>query len=74
MGHCRRLLTILAHRAHAKYKLVSIMLSVLMVYMLAASVVSSIKASSEGGAANATMLFSVIITFGGKWYSCMLSN
>lgn len=37
-----------------------------MVYMLAAVIVSAVKSGSEGGASRKIMLFSLIITYGGK--------
>ena len=39
-------------------------LSIFMVYMLAASVVTALQAAQQGGSQNSAMLFSVVITFG----------
>ncbi|KAJ7287588.1 chitin synthase [Mycena rebaudengoi] len=47
-----------------KYKITAIVLAVLMAYMIAASIVCAVRAAGEGGSANSTMLFSVVITFG----------
>jgi len=49
-----------------KYRLAIIFFSVMMIYMLAASVICAISAAQQGGAANSAMLFSVIITYGGN--------
>lgn len=47
-----------------KYKLTSIFLAVLMVYLIFASIQCALKAAQQGGSANSVMLFSVVITFG----------
>lgn len=45
-----------------------------MVYLIAASVRCAIYAVNEGGAANSTMLFSVAITYGCKFFLFPLSE
>ncbi|KAF8650440.1 hypothetical protein AX16_005243 [Volvariella volvacea WC 439] len=47
-----------------KYKLSAILLSILMVYLIAASIRCSIAAASQGGATNSVMIFSVVVTYG----------
>ncbi|KAF8629158.1 hypothetical protein AX17_005743 [Amanita inopinata Kibby_2008] len=47
-----------------KYKMTAIMLSILMMYMIFASIMCAIQAIKQGGAANSTILFSVVITYG----------
>ncbi|KAL0068737.1 hypothetical protein AAF712_004066 [Marasmius tenuissimus] len=47
-----------------KYKLTVIFFSILMLYMVFASILCAIAAGKQGGAANSAMLFSVIITYG----------
>lgn len=54
------------NRAHVKYKAITIIMGVLMVYLLFTSVVCAIQAMKQGGTANSVMLFSVLITFGCK--------
>ena len=44
----------------------TIVLSVLMVYMIIASIICAVQAARDGGAANSVMLFSVLITYGRK--------
>ncbi|KAL0577036.1 hypothetical protein V5O48_004970, partial [Marasmius crinis-equi] len=47
-----------------KYKFAVIFFSVLMIYMLFASILCAIAAGKQGGAANSAMLYSVVITYG----------
>lgn len=53
-------------RSKWKYKLSAIMLALLMVYVIFCAVVCSIQAANQGGGAYSIMLFSVIVTYGGK--------
>jgi chitin synthase len=55
-----------SNRAHVKYKAITIIFGVLMVYLLFTSVVCAMEALKQGGTANSVMLFSVLITFGCK--------
>lgn len=50
--------------AQLKYKLASIFLAVLMVYLIIASVLCGIAAASQAGGSVA--LFSIVITYGGR--------
>ncbi|KAJ6609861.1 glycosyltransferase family 2 protein [Mycena sp. CBHHK59/15] len=52
------------HASKWKYKLTAILLAVLMVYMIFASIMCALAAAGQGGNANSTMLFSVVITYG----------
>ncbi|EIM82816.1 uncharacterized protein STEHIDRAFT_63761 [Stereum hirsutum FP-91666 SS1] len=56
-----------------KYKLVSIFLAVLMVYLLAAAVLCAIAASRNGDKAYTVMWFSLIITYGVYIFSSFLA-
>ncbi|KAF8919932.1 chitin synthase-domain-containing protein [Mucidula mucida] len=57
----------------AKYKVLSIALAICMVYMMAASIVCAVKASSQGGTANSIMIFSVLITYGVYAFSSLIA-
>ncbi|KAH6913854.1 chitin synthase [Coprinopsis sp. MPI-PUGE-AT-0042] len=59
--------------AHVKYKAITIIFGVLMVYLLFTSVVCAIQATKQGGTANSVMLFSVLITFGLYAFSSLLA-
>ncbi|KAJ7262233.1 glycosyltransferase family 2 protein [Mycena haematopus] len=52
------------HASPWKYKITAICLAILMAYMLFASILCALAAASQGGGANSTMLFSVVITYG----------
>ncbi|KAJ7680268.1 glycosyltransferase family 2 protein [Mycena polygramma] len=52
------------HTSKWKYKITAICLAVLMAYMISASIVCALSAANQGGGANSTMLFSVVITYG----------
>ncbi|KAF8902893.1 chitin synthase-domain-containing protein [Gymnopilus junonius] len=54
--------------AEWKYKMTTIVLGVLMLYMIIASIVCAVQAARQGGAANSVMLFSVLVTYG--LYAC----
>ncbi|KAF9556711.1 glycosyltransferase family 2 protein, partial [Agrocybe pediades] len=56
-----------------KYKLTTIILGVLMVYMIVASIVCAVQAGQQGGTANSVMLFSIIITYGLYAFSSLLA-
>ncbi|KAF8894117.1 chitin synthase-domain-containing protein [Infundibulicybe gibba] len=56
-----------------KYKLTSIILSVLMLYMMVASVMCAMQAARQGGEANSVMLFSVLVTYGLYAFSSILA-
>ena len=60
----RRNFTNEKRRAKFKYMFTIVTLSIFMVYMLAASVVTALQAAQQGGSQNSAMLFSVVITFG----------
>lgn len=47
----------------------AIVLSVLMVYLIFASIMCAVQAASQGGSANSTMLFSVVITYGCLYFA-----
>jgi len=49
-----------------KYKVTAILFAVLTFYMIIAAIVSAIQAAEQGGAIYRTMLFSVVITYGGE--------
>jgi hypothetical protein len=51
-------------RSKWKYKLTSIVLAVLMLYMIFCSIKCAAQAASQGGGANQIMLFSVVVTYG----------
>ncbi|KAF8210175.1 chitin synthase-domain-containing protein [Mycena galopus ATCC 62051] len=52
------------HASKWKYQIAAICLAILMAYMIFASVLCALAAASQGGGANSTMLFSVVITYG----------
>ncbi|KAJ7072377.1 glycosyltransferase family 2 protein [Mycena amicta] len=52
------------YAAKWKYKTTAIALAVIMTYLIAASIMCALVASSQGGSSNSTMLFSVVITYG----------
>jgi len=52
-------------RSKWKYKLISIFLAILMVYLIYAAVKCAIMAAQQGGSAYQIMLFSLIVTYGG---------
>ncbi|KAJ3495480.1 hypothetical protein NLJ89_g10618 [Agrocybe chaxingu] len=56
-----------------KYKLTSIIMSVLMLYMIAASIKCALEAANQGGAANSVMLFSILVTYGLWAFSSLLA-
>jgi hypothetical protein len=56
-----------------KYRVAIYFFSVMMVYILVASVLCAITAARQGGTANSAMLFSVIITYGVYAASSVLS-
>ncbi|KZV63383.1 glycosyltransferase family 2 protein [Peniophora sp. CONT] len=58
---------------HWKYKLITLLLAVLMVYLLFAAVMCAIQAAHEGGAANRVMAFSLIVTYGAYAFSSLLA-
>ncbi|KAK7057241.1 chitin synthase-domain-containing protein [Favolaschia claudopus] len=56
-----------------KYQIAAIALAVLMAYTLAASILCALAAATQGGGANSTMLFSVVITYGVYAFSSILA-
>ena len=54
-------------RAHRKYKLTAICFSIIMIYMVVASIICAVHAAQQGGAANSTMLLSVVVTYGREY-------
>ncbi|ESK96664.1 glycosyltransferase family 2 protein [Moniliophthora roreri MCA 2997] len=56
-----------------KYKFTVIFLSVSMIYMLTASVFCALAAANQGGTANSTMLYSVLISYGMYAFSSVLA-
>jgi hypothetical protein len=56
----------IACSAKWKYKMVSIILAVLMVYLLFAAVECAIQAARQGGTAYQIMWFSIVVTYGGE--------
>jgi len=44
-------------------------MSILMVYMVVASIICAIQAVRQGGTTNSVMLFSILITFGCVYFS-----
>jgi len=52
------------HASKWKYQITAICLAILMVYMISASILCALAAASQGGGANSTMLFSVVMTYG----------
>ncbi|KAF9527275.1 glycosyltransferase family 2 protein [Crepidotus variabilis] len=59
--------------AKSKYKLLAILMSVLMLYMLLASAVCALQAARQGGTANSIMLFSVVIIYGLYFFTSLLA-
>ncbi|EDR11492.1 glycosyltransferase family 2 protein, partial [Laccaria bicolor S238N-H82] len=59
--------------AKIKYKTTAIILSVLMLYMIIASIICGIQAGKQGGAANSVMLLSVLVTYGLYAFSSLLA-
>lgn len=55
-----------ASRIHGKYKIVTILFALLMLYLLAAAVICAVQAAGQGGNAYNVMMFSIILTYGGK--------
>ena len=51
-------------RSTLKYKISTVALAVLMIYVIFAAVMCSIQAANQGGAAYQLMLFSIILTYG----------
>lgn len=62
-----------SNRSQWKYISVALFFSVLMIYLLFASVKCAIQAASQGGSANSIMLFSIVITYGCKWMCSLRS-
>lgn len=54
------------HRSKWKYQTTAILLAFMMVYLLFCAVMCAVKAADGGSVAFRTMVFSVIITYGGK--------
>lgn len=52
------------HRSQWKYKTTAIFFSLLMVYLIYASIKCAVQAAKQGGSANSIMLFSVVVTYG----------
>ncbi|KAG6902764.1 hypothetical protein C0995_011912 [Termitomyces sp. Mi166 len=63
----------IALRSQWKYKSTACCFSVLMVYLIFASVKCSIQAAVQGGSANNVMLFSVVITYGLYLFASILA-
>ncbi|KAF9010650.1 glycosyltransferase family 2 protein [Cyathus striatus] len=59
--------------AKIKYKVATIIFSVLMVYMMVASIICSVQAVAQGGAANSLMIFSIAVTYGVYVFSSLLA-
>ncbi|KAF9050038.1 glycosyltransferase family 2 protein [Panaeolus papilionaceus] len=59
--------------AKKKYFWTVVALSIMMLYMLVASIKCGMQAAQQGGAANSIMLFSVIITYGLYAFSSLLA-
>lgn len=55
------------HRSKWKYQTTAILLALMMVYLLFCAVMCAVKAADGGGVTYRTMVFSIIITYGGKW-------
>ena len=53
-------------RSKWKYQTTAILLAFMMVYLLFCAVMCAVKAADGGSVAFRTMVFSVIITYGGK--------
>ncbi|KDR75062.1 hypothetical protein GALMADRAFT_70113 [Galerina marginata CBS 339.88] len=47
-----------------KYKLTTIILGILMLYLIIASIICAVQAGHQGGAVNSVMLFSILVTYG----------
>ncbi|KAF8160662.1 chitin synthase-domain-containing protein [Crassisporium funariophilum] len=56
-----------------KYKLSAIILSILMLYMIIASIICAVQAGSQGGTANTVMLLSIAVTYGLYAFSSLLA-
>ncbi|TFY80975.1 hypothetical protein EWM64_g3032 [Hericium alpestre] len=56
-----------------KYKLISLFLAILMVYLLFAAVRCAVQASTQGGGAYQVMLFSIIVTYGVYTFASFLA-
>lgn len=54
-------------QSELKYQIMTGCMATIMVYLLFASIKCGVQAAKEGGAANSTMVFSVLITYGCKW-------
>lgn len=54
------------YRSKWKYQTTAILLALMMVYLLFCAVMCAVKAAGSGGVTYRTMVFSVIITYGGK--------
>ncbi|KAJ7703253.1 glycosyltransferase family 2 protein [Mycena rosella] len=52
------------HASKWKYKITAICFAVLMAYVLFASIVCALAAARQGGGANSTMVFSLLMTYG----------
>ncbi|PPQ93791.1 hypothetical protein CVT25_013500 [Psilocybe cyanescens] len=59
--------------AKLKYKLTTIIMGILMLYMIIASIVCAVQAARQGGSANSVMLFSIAITYGLYVFSSLLA-
>ncbi|KAH9485002.1 Chitin synthase 3 [Psilocybe cubensis] len=59
--------------AKFKYKLTSIIMGILMLYMIIASIICAVQAAHQGGSANSVMLFSIVITYGLYVFSSLLA-
>ncbi|KAI0030789.1 glycosyltransferase family 2 protein [Vararia minispora EC-137] len=58
---------------HWKYKLITILLAILMVYVLVAAVLCIIQAANNGGTQYRVMIFSIIVTYGAYMFSSLLA-
>ncbi|KAI0043669.1 glycosyltransferase family 2 protein [Auriscalpium vulgare] len=56
-----------------KYKLISIFLAILMVYLLFAAVKCALAAAKQGGTAYQVMLFSIVVTYGVYTFASFLA-
>ncbi|RDB24703.1 Chitin synthase 3 [Hypsizygus marmoreus] len=61
------------HVSQWKYKSTAIFFSMLMVYLVYASIKCSVQAATQGGSTNSVMLFSVVVTYGLYLFASILA-
>ncbi|KAJ2922212.1 hypothetical protein H1R20_g14889, partial [Candolleomyces eurysporus] len=59
--------------AELKFKIMTYTMGILMIYMVVAAIACAIQAAKQGGTANTTMVFSVLITYGLYAFSSLLA-